>query len=163
MRKPTDDAELASLLELGLQHEQQHQELILTDLKHLLSRNPLQPAYMERWPLTPVKPRAPRWIGFAGGMLSVGHYGAGFCFDNEQPRRPVFLTPFELASHPVTHGDFLAFINDGGYTRPELWLSLGLDTVRASGGPRRCTGNGETAAGRRSPCTAASKSIPPRR
>ena len=127
----TDDAELASLLELGLQHEQQHQELILTDLKHLLSRNPLQPAYMERWPLTPVKPRPSRWIGFAGGMVSVGHHGAGFCFDNEQPRHQVFLAPFELASHPVTHGDFLAFIDDGGYTRPELWLSLGLDMVQA--------------------------------
>jgi ergothioneine biosynthesis protein EgtB len=126
-----DDAELASLLELGLQHEQQHQELILTDLKHLLSRNPLQPAYMERWPLTPVKPRPSRWIGFAGGMVSVGHHGTGFCFDNEQPRHEVFLVPFELASHPVTHGDFLAFIDDGGYTRPELWLSLGWDMVQA--------------------------------
>ena len=126
-----DDAELASLLELGLQHEQQHQELILTDLKHLLSRNPLQPVYRERWPLTVVKPRPSRWIGFAGGMVTVGHHGAGFCFDNEQARHEVFLIPFELASHPVTHGDFLAFIDDGGYTRPELWLSLGLDRVQA--------------------------------
>ena len=91
-----DDAALASLLELGLQHEQQHQELILTDLKHLLSRNPLQPAYMERWPLTPVKPRPSRWIGFAGGLVTVGHHGAAFCFDNEQPRHQVFLTPFSL-------------------------------------------------------------------
>ncbi len=129
--KADDDAELASLLELGLQHEQQHQELLLTDLKHLLSRNPLQPAYMERWPLTPVKPRPSRWIGFAGGLVTVGYHGAGFCFDNEQPRHQVFLTPFELASHPVTHGDFLAFIDDGGYTRPELWLSLGFDIVQA--------------------------------
>jgi len=126
-----DDAALAALLELGLQHEQQHQELILTDLKHLLSRNPLQPAYMERWPLTPVKPRPSRWIGFAGGLVNVGHPGAGFCFDNEQPRHHVFLTAFELASHPVTHGDFLAFIDDGGYARPELWLSLGFDIVQA--------------------------------
>jgi len=126
-----DDAELASLLELGLQHEQQHQELILTDLKHLLSRNPLQPAYMERWPLTPVQPHPSRWIGFTGGLVTVGHDGAGFCFDNEEPRHQVFLAPYELASHPVTHGDFLAFIDDGGYTRPELWLSLGFDTVRA--------------------------------
>src|SRR5664279_1150266 len=94
-----NNAELASLLELGLQHEQQHQELNLTDLKHLLSRNPLQPAYMERWPLTPVKPRPSRWIGFAGGLVNVGHHGTGFCFDNEQPRHQVFLTPFELASH----------------------------------------------------------------
>ena len=128
-----DHAELASLLELGLQHEQQHQELILTDVKHLLSRNPLQPAYMERWPRAAVEPRPSRWVEFAGGMVSVGHHGAGFCFDNEQPRHQVFLTPFELASHPVTHGDFLAFIDDGGYSRPELWLSLGLDTVQAQG------------------------------
>jgi ergothioneine biosynthesis protein EgtB len=126
-----DDAELASLLELGLQHEQQHQELILTDVKHLLSRNPLQPAYVERWPLTAVKPRPARWIGFHGGMVAVGHHGAGFRFDNEEPRHQVFLTPFELASHPVTHGDFLAFVDDGGYARPELWLSLGRDVVRA--------------------------------
>ena len=83
----TDDAGLASLLELGLQHEQQHQELILTDLKHLLSRNPLQPAYMERWPLTPVKPRRSRWIGFAGGLVAIGHARRpASAFDNEQPR-----------------------------------------------------------------------------
>ena len=125
------DADVASLLELGLQHEQQHQELILTDLKHLLSRNPLQPAYRERWPLTAVKPRRSCWIGFGGGMAAVGHQGAGFCFDNEEPRHHVFLNPFEVASQPVTHGDFLAFIDDGGYTRPELWLSLGWEAVQA--------------------------------
>jgi len=125
------DAGVASLLELGLQHEQQHQELILTDLKHLLSRNPLQPAYRERWPLTAVKPRRSCWIGFGGGMAAVGHQGAGFCFDNEEPRHHVFLNPFEVASQPVTHGDFLAFIDDGGYTRPELWLSLGWEAVQA--------------------------------
>jgi ergothioneine biosynthesis protein EgtB len=127
----TGNPELASLLELGLQHEQQHQELIFTDLKHLLSRNPLQPAYVERWPLTAVEPRPARWVGFPGGTVAVGHHGAGFCFDNERPRHRVILAPFELASHPATHGDFLAFVDDGGYTRPELWLSLGLDAVQA--------------------------------
>jgi len=125
------DPELAALLELGLQHEQQHQELILTDVKHLLSRNPLQPAYAQRWPLTPVTPRAGRWIRHPGGLVDAGHPGAGFCFDNELPRHRVFLAPFELASHPVTHGDFAAFIDDGGYARPELWLSLGWDAVQA--------------------------------
>ncbi len=126
-----DDAGLAALLELGVQHEQQHQELVLTDVKHLLSRNPLQPGYLERWPLTPIKPQKSRWIAYGGGLVAVGHTGAGFCFDNELPCHEVLLVPFELASHPVTHGDFRAFIDDAGYRRPELWLSLGWDTVQA--------------------------------
>ena len=125
------DPALAALLELGLQHEQQHQELILTDVKHLLSRNPLQPAYRERWPLTSIGARRPWWIGCKGGLVEAGHGGADFCFDNEGPRHQVFLVPYEIASHPVTHGDFLAFVDDGGYSRPELWLSLGWDTVQA--------------------------------
>ena len=123
--------ELASLIELGIVHEQQHQELILTDVKHMLSRNPLQPAYVERWPLTPVRSRPSRWLACAGGRVEVGYGGTGFAFDNELPRHQVFLMPYEIASHPVTHGDFLAFIDDGGYARPELWLSLGWDTVQA--------------------------------
>jgi ergothioneine biosynthesis protein EgtB len=127
----TDDPELAALIELGIHHEQQHQELILTDVKHLLSRNPLQPTYLERWPLTPIKPQRARWIAYGGGLVEAGHAGVGFCFDNELPRHRVFLDPYELASHPVTHGDFLAFVDDGGYRRPELWLSLGWDTVQA--------------------------------
>jgi ergothioneine biosynthesis protein EgtB len=127
----TGEVELQALLELGLQHEQQHQELILTDVKHLLSRNPLQPTYLERWPLTPIKPQKVRWIGYAGGLAEVGHAGDGFCFDNELPRHSVFLAPYELASRPVTHGEFLAFVDDGGYRRPELWLSLGWDTAQA--------------------------------
>ncbi len=125
-----EEPELAALLELGVQHEQQHQELILTDVKHLLSRNPLQPSYLERWPLTPIKPQKARWIAYAGGLVEVGHAGTGFSFDNELPRHEVFLIPFELASRPVTHGDFLAFVDDAGYRRPELWLSLGWDTVQ---------------------------------
>ncbi|HEY8252074.1 MAG TPA: ergothioneine biosynthesis protein EgtB [Burkholderiales bacterium] len=123
----------AALLELGLHHEQQHQELILTDVKHLLSRNPLKPAYQKHWPLTPIRARAPRWIGFAGGLHEVGHAGPGFAFDNETPRHRVWLEDFQIASHPVTHGDFLDFIDDGGYRRPELWLSAGWDLVRARG------------------------------
>ena len=127
------DAELDALVELGLQHEQQHQELILTDVKHLLSRNPLKPAYLKQWPLTPIRAREPRWIGFEGGLHEVGHAGAGFCFDNETPRHRVWLEAFEIASHPVTHGDFIDFIAAGGYRRPELWLSAGWDLVRARG------------------------------
>ncbi len=122
-----------SLLELGLQHEQQHQELILTDLKHLLSRNPLKPAYQRQWPLTPIRARKPHWIAFARGLHDIGHAGPGFAFDNEMPRHRVWLEPFEIASHPVTHGDFIRFIEDGGYRRPQLWLSAGWDLVVARG------------------------------
>ena len=121
------------LVELGLHHEQQHQELILTDLKHLLSRNPLKPAYQKQWPLTPIRARKPRWVGLAGGLHEIGHAGPGFAFDNETPRHKVWLEDFEIASHPVTHGDFLDFIADGGYRRPELWLAAGWDVARARG------------------------------
>jgi ergothioneine biosynthesis protein EgtB len=138
-RRHVDEALLAAndlptaLIELGLQHEQQHQELILTDIKHLLSRNPLKPAYQKQWPLTPIRARSRRWVGFAGGLHEIGHAGTGFAFDNEAPRHRVWLEDFEVASHPVTHGDFLEFIEDRGYQRPELWLSAGWDLVRARG------------------------------
>jgi ergothioneine biosynthesis protein EgtB len=123
----------AALIELGLQHEQQHQELILTDVKHLLSRNPLKPVYQKQWPLTPVEPRERRWIAFEGGVREIGHEGEGFCFDNETPRHRVWVAPYLMASHPVTHGDFIDFIDDGGYRRPELWLSAGWEAVLAGG------------------------------
>jgi ergothioneine biosynthesis protein EgtB len=126
-------AEAAALIELGLNHEQQHQELILTDLKHLFSRNPLKPAYQKQWPLTPIRAREPHWIEFEGGLCEIGHEGADFCFDNETPRHRVWLEPFQIASHPVTHGDFMRFIDDGGYRRPELWLSAGWDAVAGRG------------------------------
>jgi ergothioneine biosynthesis protein EgtB len=126
-------ADVLELIELGLNHEQQHQELVLTDVKHLLSRNPLKPAYQKQWPLTPIRARAPWWIAFEGGLCEIGHSGGDFCFDNETPRHRVWLDPFQIASHPATHGDFIAFIEDGGYRRPELWLSAGWDTVCARG------------------------------
>ena len=122
-----------ALIELGLHHEQQHEELILTDLKHMLSCNPQRPAYQKTWPLTPVKATAARWIGVTGGLHEIGHDGAGFAFDNEGPRHRVWLEDFEVATHPVTHGDFIAFIEDGGYERPELWLSAGWDAVATRG------------------------------
>jgi len=122
---------LAALIELGLHHEQQHQELILTDLKHLFSRNPMQPAYRPRWPLAAVRPRAGGWLRYAGGIATLGHAGDGFAFDNEGPPHRVLLESYELAARPVTHGEFADFIADGGYRRPELWLSLGVDAVRA--------------------------------
>lgn len=120
-----------SLLWLGCNHEEQHQELILTDLKYLFSRNPLKPAYGARWPLTTIEARRPGWLRFNGGLVEVGHAGAGFAFDNEGPRHQVFLQPFEIASHPVTHGEFAEFIADGGYTQPDLWLSMGWDWVQS--------------------------------
>lgn len=126
-------AQASELIELGLNHEQQHQELILTDLKHLFSRNPLRPAYQKPWPLTPVKARERGWIDCAAGQYEVGHAGEGFSFDNEAPRHRVWLDAFRIATHPVTHGDFIDFIEDGGYRRPELWLSAGWDAVNARG------------------------------
>jgi ergothioneine biosynthesis protein EgtB len=123
--------EHAALIELGLQHEQQHQELIATDVKHLLSRSPLKPSYLPAWPLTTVAAREPGWVAHPGGIVEIGHGGAGFAFDNEGPRHRVLLQPFALATHPVSHGEFAAFVDDGGYRRPELWLSLGWETVVA--------------------------------
>ncbi|MGH8667261.1 MAG: ergothioneine biosynthesis protein EgtB [Burkholderiales bacterium] len=120
------------LVTLGINHEEQHQELILTDVKHLLARNPLAPAYRERWPLTPVHARKRAWTSIAGGTCEVGHDGNGFAFDNEGPRHAVLLRDFSLASHPVTYGEYLAFIEDDGYRRPELWLSMGWDAVQAN-------------------------------
>jgi ergothioneine biosynthesis protein EgtB len=125
--------EARNLVELGLQHEQQHQELILTDVKHLLARNPLRPVYHPRWPLAQVRPQPLGWHPYDGGLFTAGHAGATFAFDNEMPAHRVFIAPFELASRPVMHGEFAAFIADGGYRRPELWLSPGWDSVTAHG------------------------------
>jgi ergothioneine biosynthesis protein EgtB len=129
MAAAPDDAELAALVELGLQHEQQHQELILTDVKHLLSRNPTYPAYLDS-PLPasgPVEPLA--WIDFDGGLAEIGHAGDGFGFDNESPRHRQYLAPFALASRLVTNGEYLDFVEAGGYRDPSLWLSDGWDLV----------------------------------
>ena len=130
------DAALAALVELGLQHEQQHQELILTDIKHALGCNPVSVAYAGRWPMAVVQPQPVRWFHYEGGLVELGHDAAldgDFCFDNETPRHRAFTAPYQLASRPATNGDYLAFIDDGGYTRPELWLSMGWDWVRAGG------------------------------
>jgi ergothioneine biosynthesis protein EgtB len=125
-------AQLA-VLELGLQHEQQHQELILTDLKHLLSRNPTLPAYRPRAP-EPARAAPPLvWLEQPAGLREIGHAGPGFAFDNEGPRHRVFVHAFALASRAVTNGEYLAFMADRGYERPELWLSDGWAAVQREG------------------------------
>ena len=121
------------LLELGCHHEQQHQELILTDIKHALSCNPLKPAYQTPGPRDASRTRTWDWIEHTGGLVEIGHAGDGFAFDCEGPRHKVWLEPFRLASRPVTNGEFLAFIDDRGYARPELWLSNGWAACRTRG------------------------------
>ncbi len=130
---PEDDAaEVTRRIEIGLHHEHQHQELLLMDVKYNFSRNPLQPAYTA--PALPARPApALRWHEHDGGTLRIGHDGSGFAFDNETPRHPVLLRSFRLASRCVTNGELLAFIDDGGYERPELWLADGWATVQAQG------------------------------
>ena len=127
-------ASLRQLVELGLNHEQQHQELMLTDLKHHFSCNPLKPAWRPAGADQGEPPHnhGPlQRIAVEGGLTSIGFPGNGFCYDNEQPRHQVWLAPYRLASRNVTNGEFLAFIRDGGYQRPELWLSDGWDWVVA--------------------------------
>jgi ergothioneine biosynthesis protein EgtB len=124
----------APLLELGLNHEQQHQELLLTDIKHLFSMNPLLPAWGDTPPAPAAAPAATPdtgWTEFASREALVGHAGGGFAFDNETPRHPVLLQPYALANRLVSCGDYLRFIADGGYRRPELWLSDGWASVAA--------------------------------
>jgi len=126
-----DDAELRTLVVLGTHHEQQHQELILTDVKHLLSMNPLQPAYCAVQAGFSTAVGAMEWIDFDAGMVEIGYGGNGFCFDNEIPRHKQYLQSHRLASRLVTNGEYLEFIEAGGYRNPEFWLSEGWDQVRA--------------------------------
>ena len=126
-------APLAALIELGLNHEQQHQELMLTDVKHLLSCNPLQPAYAISGRSDGAETPALHWIGFDEGVVEIGHAGPAFAFDNETPRHREYLGRYALASRAVTNGEFADFIADGGYRRPELWLSEGWDWRTAMG------------------------------
>jgi ergothioneine biosynthesis protein EgtB len=127
-----DDA-VADLVVLGLNHEQQHQELLLMDIKHVLGANPLFPAYVQAPALVPRPTPVARWIEHPGGVVSVGHEGGSFSFDNETPRHETLLTPFALRSTLVTCGEWLEFIADGGYERPELWMSDGWAVVQREG------------------------------
>jgi len=130
-RHPEQAARLAELIELGLHHEQQHQELILTDVKHALSRNPLLPAYQRARGHSGRAPETMRWEALPDGVRRIGHDGEGFSFDNERPRHRVFVGHCEVADRLVTNSEYLAFIADGGYRRPQLWLSEGWDQREA--------------------------------
>ena len=123
-------AALTQAVTLGLHHEQQHQELLLTDIKHLFSCNPLTPVYQSSaepaWQPAPALAFVPQ----PGGLVDIGYQGAGFCFDNEQPRHRLYLQPFLLANRPVTNAEYLEFVRAGGYEQPQLWLSDGWAVVQ---------------------------------
>lgn len=132
--------DVAARLTLGLHHEQQHQELLVMDIKHVLSCNPLLPAYgalpwsaPESTAAASTAGRSRGWLGCDGGVVTSGHGGHDFAFDNEGPRHEVLLRPFEVADRLVTCGEWLAFVDDGGYRRPELWMSDGWNAVRVNG------------------------------
>lgn len=134
----TDAEQWAPVVEIGLHHEQQHQELILTDIKHVLAANPMKPAY--RTDCAGLEDREPeaeeppvQWLEFSGGVDYIGADGEQFAFDNERPRHRVVVEDFELASRPVTCGEFIEFIEDGGYDDHRWWLADGWETVRSEG------------------------------
>jgi ergothioneine biosynthesis protein EgtB len=136
---PSLDAAALRLVELGLHHEQQHQELILTDIGHVLAQNPLAPSYRAGPGPSRARREAPalRWVEDPGGLVWTGRDldapGASFGFDNEGPRHQTFLEPFAIASRPATCAEYLAFVRDGGYSTPQLWLSDGWDAVQRNG------------------------------
>ena len=125
------DEDLRRVVEVGLQHEQQHQELILMDIKHVFSCNPDRPAYRDLSVAPEVRPPDSQWILFDGGLRDIGHAGQAFAFDNETPRHKAFVGAFALASRLVTVGEYREFMADGGYEMPELWLSDGWATIQA--------------------------------
>jgi ergothioneine biosynthesis protein EgtB len=130
------EPEALKRIELGINHEEQHQELLLTDILHAFFTNPLRPVYREGGMAHGKESRELeplRFVGFPGGLRDVGHNGEGFCFDNELPRHKVWLNPYSLATRLVTCGEYARFIADGGYRRPELWLSAGWDAVQSNG------------------------------
>lgn len=129
------DPEALKRIELGANHEEQHQELLLTDILHAFYTNPLRPAYRAAGPAREAagEPGALRFAGFPGGLKEAGHNGQGFCFDNELPRHRVWLEPYSLATRLVTCGEYAEFMEDGGYRRPEFWLSAGWDAAQRNG------------------------------
>ncbi len=131
---PDLPADARALVELGCRHEQQHQELLQTDILHLFSRNPLEPALWPAAPKTPVAmPGSVGWLAGREGAVEIGHAGSGFAFDCEGPRHTVWLTPHALADRTVTNQEWFAFVEDGGYREPRHWLSEGWAWVRGEG------------------------------
>ena len=129
-------ADLGARIQLGLNHEQQHQELILTDIKHALFSNPLLPAYRKndsKGDAAGGTAQLRSWLGHPGGLVEAGHDGNGFAFDNESPKHKHWLEPFRIASTPISNSEYLAFIEDGGYRRPEFWLSDGWALAQNEG------------------------------
>ena len=126
-------AEIESRTVLGLNHEQQHQELLLTDIKHAFYKNPLRPAYLQNPPPKARAATTKGWLAFDEGVYEIGHEGSGFAYDNETPRHKVYLNAYRIADHLVTNGDYLAFMVDGGYENPDLWLSDAWAVVKAEG------------------------------
>lgn len=122
---------VVALLEIGLHHEQQHQELMLTDVLHAFSENPAAPVYDSAWRWPQLAARRNDWCELPEGIHTVGHQSPGFCFDNETPAHRVLVGPVRIARNLVTNGEWLAFMHDGGYRRPELWLSDGFATAAA--------------------------------
>ena len=123
--------ELESVIEIGIHHEQQHQELIVTDIKHVLSENPLYPEYIKNKAngTSAKQPKELNWISFDGGIFDIGNEGEGFGYDNEYPRHKVYLNSYKLGSRLTTNSEYIEFIEDGGYQTPEIWLSEGWATV----------------------------------
>ena len=124
-----DLEEIAPLVTVGLHHEQQHQELLLTDLKHAFAQNPLRPAYRSDPPKEAAAPPDPGFVEDQGGLVQMGHHGSGFAYDNESPSHQALVPPFRLAKALVTNSQYLAFMADGGYARAELWLADGWNTI----------------------------------
>jgi ergothioneine biosynthesis protein EgtB len=122
--------DIAARCVLGLHHEQQHQELLLTDVKHLFSRNPLRPAYRDRVADAASQTGDWQWLSYPAGVYETGYGGTKFAFDNEMPTHRNYVEAFRIASRPVTNGEFVEFVQDGAYSKPTLWLSDGWQTVR---------------------------------
>ncbi|MDT0496902.1 ergothioneine biosynthesis protein EgtB [Algiphilus sp. W345] len=130
--RAASDPELAALINLGLHHEQQHQELMLTDIKHVFSVNPLEPSYQREAPFgLPGHALPMRFVRGSAGIVEIGHHGEGFAFDCETPRHRTLLHPYEMADRPVTNDEFRDFIRDGGYRTPSLWMSEGWARAQA--------------------------------
>ena len=128
---PSSPAALTDLVTLGLHHEQQHQELLLTDIKHILALNPLRPAYRADLPAVgrgDITSKE-KWLDYPGGLYTVGYKGDDFAFDNESPLHSVYLPDYYLASHLITNGEYLEFMQTGGYGKPDYWLSEGWATA----------------------------------